>query len=134
VILFTLAVFGCSGGGSDGSSGEGSQGGYAAVCDLSNSQSSLVVCISFPVSNAETQAECANGGSEYDHYSADGASSSFYMAPTTPGSTISCAETNTDPLIGTCALSDRSIDYYSATWSSEDAEMDCSSRQGKWSG
>lgn len=105
---------------------------YLGVCQVTNAQSSTVVCLDFP-QNATTNSNACTA--EENNYSSQGASSSVYegINGTTSGVTVSCAQMNSSlTLVASCTLTDRVIRYYSTVWTSTASQTDCTGRNGSY--
>jgi hypothetical protein len=129
---FLLVEMGCSASATTSNGNNPNAVQAQAVCGLSNSMSgAMVVCINFFINSASNQSDC-NGGAEYTRYASAGAGSSSYVTVNTPGASISCPRGSSTPSVGICSLSDRSVVYYSTSWTLSNAQGDCASRSGVW--
>ena len=134
ISVVSIFLFGCGTAVPTGGTGLSAQS-EQAICQISTAGSVVVVCIGFSVNTAANQTSCSTN--EVADYAAEGGTNNAYFAAgSTPGSatvSVSCAlQEAALTLVGSCALPDRSINYYSTIWSVATAKMDCSARAGNW--
>jgi hypothetical protein len=130
-LLTATFLIGCMKGITPGQQDQNNAAGtYLAVCEIYQ-QSTLLVCIDFPVNTQANDVSCAS--TEQANYSTEGASSNVYIGVTTPGATTSCGGAfASQTRVGSCTLNDRTIRYYSDYWSAATAQGNCSQRSGNW--